>query len=91
MSNMDNMNTGYESEEGEVKFCGRGRDLEEIAHAEIINNEEIADHEDDEEEYQEPEASDSEDDGEVGVGRVRNRRDQAQIHNLPPVPAFEPY
>ena len=91
MSDMENLNTGYESEEGEVQFCGRGRGLGEIAAAEIINNEENADHKDGEEEYQEPEVSDGENDGEIGVGRVRNRRDQAQIHNLPPVPAFEPY
>jgi len=91
MSNMDNLNTGYESEEGEVEFCGRGRGLEEIAATEIINNEENADHKDSEEEYQEPEVSNGEDEGEVGVERVQNRQDQAQIHNLPPVPAFEPY
>ena len=91
MSNMVNLNTGYESEEWEVQFCGRGRGLGEIAAAENINNEENADHEDGEEEYQEPEVGGGEDDGEIGVGRVRNRRDQVQIHNLPPVPAFEPY
>ncbi|KAG0132758.1 hypothetical protein HOY82DRAFT_605862 [Tuber indicum] len=85
---MDDLNAGYESKEGEVEFCGRGRGLGEIAAAEIVNNEENADHED-EEEYQE--VSDHEDDREVEVRGVRNRQGRAHIHNLPPVPPFEPY
>ena len=91
ISDMENLNTAYESQEGEVQFCGRGRCLGEIAAAEIIPNEENADHEDGEKEYQEPEVSDGEDDGEIGLGRMRNRQDQAQIQNLSPVPAFESY
>ena len=85
------MNTAYESEEGEVQFCGRGRGLGEIAAAEIIHNEENADQADGEKEYQEPEVSDGENDGEIGMGKVQNRQDQAQISNLAPVPAFEQY
>ncbi|RPA96211.1 hypothetical protein L873DRAFT_1257624 [Choiromyces venosus 120613-1] len=97
MSNtiMDDLNNGYESEEEEVEFCGRGRDLGQIAATEITNNEENADHENNEDEYQEyqeQEVGDEDGEGdEVEGGRVQNRQGQAQINRLPLVPAFEPY
>lgn len=73
---MDDEPDAYDSSEGKMEFQGRGRELGEWQCAEIVENEDLADHED----LPEHEAAIDPD-----------RREFQLAFNLPPVPAFEPY